>query len=236
VAYSSVDLDPSRTAMLLIDVYGKSVEEAGDEAAATPEFLRPSPRDPRPQLVRDRIAPAKLAARAAGIATTYVTNHLSDGLTAQSEWRNMTLRTCGIDVLDAWRPPTPSLDYSSVITPDALDVVIRKQHYSGFFETDLDSHLRALDVNTLILAGFDSRFCLAATATDAMYRNYRVVVLRDATHTFEYDDTEASQSANMLAIRYIESAVGYTSTSAEFIACCEGSSATGESEGPEARL
>jgi hypothetical protein len=57
--------------------------------------------------------------------------------------------------------------------------------------------------------------------TDAMYRNYRVIVLRDATRTREYPETEAEGWANFLAIRFIEANVGYTATTDEFVAACD---------------
>ncbi len=228
VAYEELVLEPGRTAFLLIDVYGKSRDELNEKIEELPEFLQPAEADPRPAIIRDRIAPAKRSARAAGIQTIYVTNYLSPGLTEQSEWRNMSLRTCGVDVLEAWRPPTEALAYPEVIEPDDDDIVVSKQLYSGFFETHLDSLLRSRDVQTLVLVGFDSRICLAATATEAMYRNFRVIVIRDATHTFEFPETSEAGTANFLAIRYIESSVGYTCTTQEFVEACEAARAGSE--------
>ena len=70
------------------------------------------------------------------------------------------------------------------------------------------------------MVGFDSRICLATTAIDAMYRNYRVIVLRDCTATEEYVETQAEGWANWMAIRFLESTVGYTSTAAEWVDAC----------------
>ena len=113
------------------------------------------------------------------------------------------------------------LTFSRVIAPHADDYVIRKQLYSGFFETHLDSLLRSLNARNLVTVGFDSRICLGTTVVDAMYRNYRVVVLRDCTATTEYVETQAGGWANWMAIRFIETSVGYTSTSAEWVQACE---------------
>jgi ureidoacrylate peracid hydrolase len=54
-----------------------------------------------------------------------------------------------------------------------------------------------------------------------MYRNYRVIVLRDCTSTGEYVETAAEGWANWMAIRFIESNVGYTSTAAEWVHACQ---------------
>ncbi len=121
-------------------------------------------------------------------------------------------------MLKEWIAPTPIPEFSDVVALDDQDVVIEKQLYSGFFETNLDSTLRNRGVTDLILVGFDSRMCLGATATDAMFRNYRVTVLRDCTWTFEFPETEEGGWANFMAIRYFETQVGHTSTSDEFIA------------------
>jgi nicotinamidase-related amidase len=133
----------------------------------------------------------------------------------------MSLRTVGIDVLEAWREPNDVLTFSRVIAPEADDYVIKKQLYSGFFETHLDSLLRSLNARNLVTVGFDSRICLGTTVIDAMYRNYRVIVLRDSTATTEYVETQAEGWANWMAIRFIETCVGYTATAAEWIAACQ---------------
>jgi nicotinamidase-related amidase len=130
-------------------------------------------------IVVGKIKPAKLAAKAVGVPVVYVTNYLSPGLTEGSVWRNLTLRMPGVDVLRAWREPNDSLAFSKVIAPEPGDHVVRKQFFSGFFETHLDSLLRSLGVKDIVLVGFDARVCLRTTAVDAMFRNYRVITLRD---------------------------------------------------------
>jgi nicotinamidase-related amidase len=60
--------------------------------------------------------------------------------------------------------------------------------YSGFFGTDLDMILREWGVDTVIISGTTTENCCQATARDAMFRNYRVVFLSDATATYDYPD------------------------------------------------
>jgi len=66
--------------------------------------------------------------------------------------------------------------------------VIKKHRYSGFFGTDLDIVLREWGVDTVIISGTTTENCCHATARDAMFRNYRVVFLSDATATYDYPD------------------------------------------------
>src|SRR4029453_15191031 len=122
------------------------------------------------------IVPAKAAAKRAGLKVVYLTNYLSPGLSEGNEWRNMSIRTCGVGVLEGWIPPTPILEHPRIIAPEPDEPVVRKQLYSGFFETNLDSVLRGYGARNLVVVGFDRRICLGTTVVDAMYRDYRVVV------------------------------------------------------------
>lgn len=123
-------------------------------------------------------------------------------------------------MLESWPEPNDILAFSEVIAPEEGDYLVKKQMYSGFFETHLDSLLRSLGARNLVVVGFDTRICLGTMVTEAMYRNYRVVVLRDCCSTSEYPETEEGQWATFLGIRFIEANAGYTSTSDEFIRAC----------------
>jgi ureidoacrylate peracid hydrolase len=216
-ANDTLELPLDATALLLVDVYGAGFDDEDDGSLSGIYTPDPAIRT----MVRERIRPVKDAARGIGLPTIYLTNYLSPGLDEGNEWRNMSIRTCDVDVLEAWQEPTPILEHSKVIAPDDQDVVVRKQMYSGFFETNLDSVLRNRGVRNLVVVGFDSRICLGTTVTDALYRNYRVIVLRDCVRTFEFPETREGEWANFIAIRHIESNVGYTATADEFIEACD---------------
>ncbi len=220
-AEEGLRLAVDETVFLLVDVYGKRYDDDAVLPEETPDFYKPGPDDRFREIVRRRIVPAKAAAKRAGLRVVYTTNYLSPGLSEGNEWRAMSLRTCGVDVLEAWRPPTPILEHASIIAPEPGEPVIRKQLYSGFFETNLDSVLRGYGTRNIVAVGFDSRICLAATLTDAMYRDYRVVALRDAIGTVEYPETGDAGWANFMAVRFIESNIGYTATTDDFIAACD---------------
>ena len=215
LAEEPLDLRIDETVFLLVDVYGHD-----ESSSDSHDFYKSGPGDPIAEMIRTRIAPAKAAAKRAGLQVVYVSNYLSPGLSEGNEWRNMSLRTCGVDVLEDWRPPTPILEHASIIAPSDDEPLILKQYYSGFHETNLDSVLRGYGARNLVVVGFDSRICLGQTVTDAMYRNYRVVVLRDAIRTLEYPETAEGEWANLVAIRFIEGNVGYTATTDDFIAAC----------------
>ena len=54
--------------------------------------------------------------------------------------------------------------------------------------TDLDIVRRGLGVRTVVITGVTTENCCHATARDAFFHNYEVVVLSDATATFDYPD------------------------------------------------
>lgn len=214
----TVSLELDNTVFLVVDVYGLGFDENeayGDVA----DFYKESVAANR-EIVVNHIKPAKVAAKECGFPTVYLTNYLAPSTTENNEWRKMSIRTVNIDVLEAWEEPTDVLKHSEIIAPEEDDFVIKKQHYSGFFETHLESLLKELNTHNLVVVGFDSLICLHATVLDALYRNYRVIVLRDCVATSEHAETEEGGWANWLAIRYIECNIGYTARSEDFIEAC----------------
>jgi nicotinamidase-related amidase len=169
------------------------------------------------------IVPALQAARALNMHIVYVHNdyHLIDdeGNIAAEIWGKTKKITTG-----GWRGFTGP-KYVDNVRPLDNEPNFPKRAWSGFHDTFLDQHLRALDIKTLISVGYAVRACFYGTIVDAVYRNYRVVALRDCVYAPEFPDTvDASVPEggwiNRIMVRQIEHLIGYTSTSAEFVAAC----------------
>ena len=137
----TLDLPLDRTVFLLVDVYGAEAEQEGVDVATLPGNRNWS-------ILQERIVPAKAAAVRAGLQVVYVTNRLRSGLSEGNEWRRMSLRTHGVDVLETWRWPNAHLAFPRAIAPSAGEPVVEKQVFSGFFETNLDSVLRGYGART----------------------------------------------------------------------------------------
>lgn len=56
------------------------------------------------------------------------------------------------------------------------DVIIPKRRYSGFFQTDLDLHLRERGVTQVVICGVVTNICVRSTVNDAFFLGYEVVV------------------------------------------------------------
>ena len=67
------------------------------------------------------------------------------------------------------------------------DLSVDKYRMSGFFDTELESVLRNLDVTTLLFAGVNADQCVLATLTDAASIGYDCIFLDDCCATTSPD-------------------------------------------------
>lgn len=66
------------------------------------------------------------------------------------------------------------------VAPLAGDVVVRKQWPSGFMGTELESVLRQRGVEDIVVTGVVTDSCVQGTVYDAVYRGFRVWLVKDA--------------------------------------------------------
>jgi nicotinamidase-related amidase len=83
---------------------------------------------------------------------------------------------------------TPGVAIFPEIAPHDGEIVIPKHRYSAFYGTDLEIVLRGLGVTTVVISGVSTDNCCHATARDALFRDFRVVVLADATASGDSPD------------------------------------------------
>ncbi len=76
--------------------------------------------------------------------------------------------------------------------PQPGEIVVKKTRYSGFVGTDLDARLKALGVDTLVVAGLTTECCVDSTVRDAFSLDYHAFVAADACAAYEADIHEAS--------------------------------------------
>ena len=67
------------------------------------------------------------------------------------------------------------------LTPGASDFIVDKNRYSAFYGTRLEPILTSLGVRSVIVCGVTTNMCVETTVRDAMQRDYRAFVVRDAT-------------------------------------------------------
>jgi nicotinamidase-related amidase len=166
-------IDPVRTAMIVVDMQNDFV------AAGAPVET------PAARAIVPKLAETLTMCRGIGIRVIFTAHvHRRDG--------------SDMGLFDDLHPPiasraalvdeTPGVDIYPDVAPAPGEHVIKKHRYSAFFGTDLDIILREWGIDTVIISGTTTENCCFSTARDAMFHNYRVVFLSDATATYDYPD------------------------------------------------
>jgi len=69
------------------------------------------------------------------------------------------------------------------LAPAGGDVIVPKQRWSAFFQTNLDLQLRVRGIDTIVLAGGSTDVGIASTAFAARDLDYGLVIVRDACYS-----------------------------------------------------
>ena len=174
--YRVVDhIDPQKTALIVVDMQRFFLEPG------QPAYLPGGDGAPSAETVVENSVKAVDLCRRAGI---------------QLIWSRWGLRGDGWDV-GRWAPkwPTwqagtpagpswenPATEIVDALTPAPGEPVFDKSRYSSFWGTPLDTFLQHLpEVDTLVILGVTTGFCVRYTVEDAFSRDYKIVVLADCT-------------------------------------------------------
>src|SRR6266567_9395325 len=149
--------DKHKSALLLIDVIN---DLDFPKAGQLLKYARPMARN----LLR-----LKRRAHKAGVPVIYVNDNFG-------RWKSDFRRTvehctrygCAADVV-------------KLLRPEESDYFVLKPKHSGFFSTTLETLLRYLETQTLILTGIAGNFCVLFTANDAYMRDFNLLVPSDCT-------------------------------------------------------
>jgi maleamate amidohydrolase len=127
------------------------------------------------------------AARTAGIPVIY-TNvvYLPDGSDGGVFYKK-------VPVLENFVAGNPMGAFAKGVKPADGETVISKQYPSAFFGTPLDSMLKDLQVDTLIITGLTTSGCIRATCIDTVSSGFIPIVVADACG----DRHEAPHEANL---------------------------------------
>jgi ureidoacrylate peracid hydrolase len=205
-----VEIDPSRTALVVVDMQnafgskGGMFDKAGIDISGIQEAVRPT-------------AAAVEAARRAGIKVVWIKMgfqadlsdlgaedvpngflflHLGvkDGVLARDEW--------GTDIVDE-------------LTPEDGEPVIYKTRFSAFYRTDLDELLRSYGAKHLIITGCTTSICVESTIRDAFFRDYHCILLEDCAD--EPMGRNLNRSNHEATVLLVERIFGSVSSSSDFI-------------------
>ena len=120
-------------------------------------------------------------------------------------------------IRDTW-----NTDVINELRPQPEDVVLYKHRFSGFYQTELDETLVRLGIKNLIFTGCTTSVCVDSTIRDAMFRDYRCILLADCTgEPIGGDLPRSNHEASVLTIQTL---FGWVSNSERFVSALEASS------------
>jgi nicotinamidase-related amidase len=149
--------DKHAIALLLIDVINDFDFPGADQLL---RYARPMARN----LLR-----LKQRAYKAGVPVIYVNDNFG-------RWKSDFRRT-----LEHCAQHGRGRDVVKLLRPEENDYFVLKPKHSGFFSSALDTLLRYLQTQTLILTGIAGNFCVLFTANDAYMRDFNLFVPADCT-------------------------------------------------------
>lgn len=96
------------------------------------------------------------------------------------------------------------------ISPRPGEIVVNKHRYSAFVNTRLDSILRTLKIDTLLITGVSTNVCVESTARDGFMLDYHVVLVEDACASY-------SREAHEMTLTNIQDYFGTVAGSGELM-------------------
>ena len=166
-------LDPARTAVVVIDMQRDFLDPGAP--VATPGGLALIP----------RINRLTARARALGMPVIFT-----------QEMHRADRSDFGIEL--EFEPPhclegTPGMELAAQLDVVAGDYrILNKRRYDAFLGTDLDTLLRSLRVESLLVAGVCTDICVASTVQHARNLDFRCYILRDCVAGTSAERHEAS--------------------------------------------
>jgi ureidoacrylate peracid hydrolase len=220
----TVALDPSQTAVVVVDMQNDFGSEGGMFALAGIDISG----------IRNAIAPTArvlAAARQVGLPVIYLkmgfNPDLSNagGLEAPNWIKHRSMRVGDVTtapdgtasrilIRDTW-----NTEIVPELTPESGDTVIYKHRFSGFYETELDQVLKDRSIKSLIFTGCTTSVCVESTIRDAMFRDYTCLLLEDCTaEPIGSGPPRSNHDASLLVIQIL---FGWVSNSNELITALE---------------
>ena len=123
---------------------------------------------PHALLAAERLADLKARARKAKVPVIYANDNFG-------RWRsdlNAVVERCR-------ESGCKGRELIELLRPEKEDYFVLKPKHSAFFSTTLDTLLRYLGTETLIIGGFAADICVLFTADDAYLRDLKIVIPAD---------------------------------------------------------
>lgn len=180
----NLPIDPNATALLVVDMQNAYASEGGYLDLAGFDIGGAAG-------VIDKIATLVETARRSGVTVVFFKNGWdpeyveAGGPGSPNWWKSNALKTMREKPeLQGQLLAKGTWDYALVdrLQPQPGDIVIEKPRYSAFYNTALDSVLRARGIRNLAFCGIATNVCVESTLRDGYHREFFGVLIEDATH------------------------------------------------------
>ena len=152
-------IDPSRTALLLLDFQNGIVARIDDHAP-----------------LLERAAAALAAAREHGLTIAHVRVAFADGETPAG---GMGRRINTPQARALMHADAPGTQLDERVRPQEGEIVVRKTRVGPFGTTDLHEQLQARGIDTLVIGGIATSGAVLSAVRDGHDRDYRLIVVDD---------------------------------------------------------
>jgi gluconolactonase len=167
-------LDPRRCALLIQDLQNDVIIEGGAFAESG------APAHAKSQNVVENVRRLAEAARNAGMPVIHVHYIVDEGAAGLKQNAPLFrgVKDAGALVRGSWgAAPAAGLE------PQPGDHVVEKMRMNGFYDTRLDTLLRGLGAETIVITGAWTNMSIEHTARHGADAGYEVVVVSDGTST-----------------------------------------------------
>lgn len=71
------------------------------------------------------------------------------------------------------------------VVPNNSELIFEKQYNSAFFKTGLREYLESKEIDTIILVGLQTEYCMDATLKSAFDYGYKIIIPEETNTTFD---------------------------------------------------
>jgi ureidoacrylate peracid hydrolase len=169
-------LNPETAALLVIDMQNFFVDPEGGEFVPETQVILPE--------VKRLIGAFRGRGRPVIFTSHVHTREDLDGGLLSWWWTNMCMEG------------TEGAQIHPEIAPRDDEKVIKKHRYSAFYNTDLETVLRCLGIEDLVITGVMTNICVDSTTRDAFFRDHRSFIPVDGT-AGSFEELHVSALSNL---------------------------------------
>jgi len=185
-------VDTERTALLVIDMQNAFLHPDGILYMPSAEAMIP-----RLQGVVD-------TCREAGVPVVWV--RLSHEFMGTTIYRELWPDHFDADGLPTLRRGSFDFELHKDLTVAPGDLILDKFKYTAFTGTNLETMLRQMGRDTVIIVGLATNACCESTARDAFFRDFKVIMVADANATINDEMQKAALDNIAMLFGYVMTA------------------------------